>query len=395
MRTRRLLVSLSGGGYRAALFNAGVLRALHEKGHLDLIHDSGPKNVIVNAVSGGSIPAALWNFFLRSSEYQDDSSTFYPEKELIRLVTSSPSFLGRFNWHAKGLFLGAQSAWYRHLLSWWEAIPWKEHIPKLFYSTKGRSIDKRLTVPGSHQYYPTFLLQTLDFNRGQIFLFFNGDYIQPSMEFFKNGNLGLGSQQLPHPHGIVSATAVPLFFPAVKVGRWSLMDAGLIDNQGILGFLPLLSKQSEMLLDENDVWYLSDAGRSMSIAGSIQDEHGAGSKSVKRLSLADRGLRLTGDLSQPLVVSALCNLVSIGLGTTIVGAKMDVTSHKEQLWVKGKTIHSPQQSAQIETSLSRMNHCDAAAVIAHGAQCASLAFGLEQAKQQNLALRLADLAKGG
>lgn len=127
MSIRRLLVSLSGGGYRAALFNAGVLRTLNEKKYLDHRHDSGPKNVIVNAVSGGSIPAALWNRFLRSSEYESNPAELLPERELIRLVTTSPALFGRFNWHAKGFVVGAQASWYKHLLRWWESIPWKAH----------------------------------------------------------------------------------------------------------------------------------------------------------------------------------------------------------------------------------------------------------------------------
>ena len=170
------------------------------------------------------------------------------------------------------------------------------------------------------------------------------------------------------------------------------MDAGLIDNQGILGFLPLVSFQSSILLGKEDVWYLSDAGRSMAIAGGYQDEYGAGNRSVRRLTLADRVFRLTGDLSQPIVVQAITNLISIGLKTRVIGVKMDVTGHGERLWVEGERIRTPQQSAQVETSLSGMAQSDAAAIIAHGAQCAALAFGLEKSKEDDLVRRLSTLA---
>ncbi|WP_300074206.1 patatin-like phospholipase family protein [uncultured Ruegeria sp.] len=391
MSIRRLLVSLSGGGYRAALFNAGVLRTLNEKRYLDHIHDDGPQNVVVNAVSGGSIPAALWSRFLRSSEYESNPAELHPERELIRLVTSSPSLFGRFNWHAKGFVIGAQKSWYKHLLRWWDSIPWTAHNYKHFLDKNG-DISAAFLVPGTSQYFPAFLTETLDFNTGEIFLFFENEYFRPNLVFFKNGDRGYKRDKYPHPHGIVSATAFPVFFPSVKLGGWTLMDAGLIDNQGILGFLPLLSFKSNILLGEDDVWYLSDAGRSMAIAGGYQDEYGAGNKPVRRLTLADRVFRLTGDLSQPIVVQAITNLISNGLKTSVVGVKMDVTSHDKGLWVEGERIRSPQQSAQVETSLSSMAHSDAAAIIAHGAQCATLAFGLEQSKKDDLVRRLSSLA---
>ncbi len=390
MGIRRLLISLSGGGYRAALFNAGVLRTLNEKRYLDHIHDAGPRNVMVNAVSGGSIPAALWSKFLRSTEYENNPSELYPERELIRLVTSSPSLFGRFNWHAKGFLFGAQTAWYKHLLRWWESIPWKEHDYKHFRDKNG-NISAAFLVPGASQYFPVFLIETLDFNTGQVFLFFEGEYFRPNLEFFKNGDRGLKRDKHATAHGIVSATAFPVFFPSVKLGSWTLMDAGLIDNQGILGFLPLLAFRSDILLGKDDVWYLSDAGRSMVIAGGHQDDYGAGNRSVPRLTMADRVFRLTGDLSQPIVVQAITNLISNGLETDIVGAKMDVTSHDKRLWVEGEQIRSPQQSAQVETSLSPMAHSDAAAIIAHGAQCAAIAFGLGQSQEDDLVSRLSTL----
>lgn len=374
------------------MFNAGVLRTLNEKQYLDHIHDSGPQNVIINAVSGGSIPAALWNKFLRSSEYKNNSSELHPERELIRLVTSSPRLFGRFNWHANGFVIRAQASWYRHLLRWWDSIRWEEHAYTHFHDENG-NISPAFKVPGASQYFPTFLIETLDFNSGEILTFFDNEYFKPNIEFFKNGDRGYQREKYPSPHGIVSATAFPVFFPAVKLGGRTLMDAGLIDNQGILGFLPMLSVRSNILLGEEDVWYLSDAGRSMAIAGHYQDEYGAGNPSVRKLTLADRVFRLTGDLSQPIVVNAIANLISIGLKTLVVGVKMDVTSHDERLWVEGEGIQTPQQSAQLQTSLSGMAQSDAAAIIAHGAQCAALAFGLEKTKEDDLINRLSILAK--
>lgn len=49
----RLGLALSGGGFRAAAFHLGVLRALHARGLLDRV-------AVVSAVSGGALLAAAW-----------------------------------------------------------------------------------------------------------------------------------------------------------------------------------------------------------------------------------------------------------------------------------------------------------------------------------------------
>jgi predicted acylesterase/phospholipase RssA len=49
---------LSGGGYRAALFHAGVMRALQVSGNLTDL-GAHQENIAIAAVSGGSITALL------------------------------------------------------------------------------------------------------------------------------------------------------------------------------------------------------------------------------------------------------------------------------------------------------------------------------------------------
>ena len=48
------LVSLSGGGYRAALINAGVIRAIYSMGKLNYLQNDNI--TFVNCVSGSSNP---------------------------------------------------------------------------------------------------------------------------------------------------------------------------------------------------------------------------------------------------------------------------------------------------------------------------------------------------
>ena len=183
--TNRLLISLSGGGFRSALFNAGVLRVLHEKGLLDVSTDIRPRNVIVSAVSGGSIPAALWDRFLKSEQFQLSPKALLPESELLRLVTTCPKLLGKLNWHLRGWGIFAQRSWRQFLSKWWETISLTPYDPK-FFSASGPFI-----VPGDSQYFPTFVLETLDFNSGDVVMYCNGEYFKPNVEFFKNGNVGI------------------------------------------------------------------------------------------------------------------------------------------------------------------------------------------------------------
>src|SRR5947209_5625099 len=97
MRTYRL-VSLSGGGYRAALFHAGVLRVFHSAG---LFEQDSDHPVIVNAVSGGSLPTVLWNEYLHVAESEDPENA-WPEEAVLDLVNRTPTFGGRFNWQIRG-----------------------------------------------------------------------------------------------------------------------------------------------------------------------------------------------------------------------------------------------------------------------------------------------------
>ena len=77
-KTSYRLVSLSGGGYRAALYNAGTLRALHAAGLFKPKH-----SLIVNAVSGGALPAVIWREFLHAGKRDDE---YWPENSLLELL---------------------------------------------------------------------------------------------------------------------------------------------------------------------------------------------------------------------------------------------------------------------------------------------------------------------
>lgn len=67
-RTPRIGLALSGGGFRAAAFGLGCLRALHDRDLLRHVR-------VVSSISGGSIIAALWAYGSRDFQEFDACAT--------------------------------------------------------------------------------------------------------------------------------------------------------------------------------------------------------------------------------------------------------------------------------------------------------------------------------
>lgn len=63
----RIGLALSGGGYRAAAYHIGALRALHKLGVLDKVD-------VISSVSGGSIIAA--SYALYDGDYESFEKKF-------------------------------------------------------------------------------------------------------------------------------------------------------------------------------------------------------------------------------------------------------------------------------------------------------------------------------
>ena len=64
---KKIGIALSGGGYRAAAYHIGTLRALHRLAVLDKID-------VISSVSGGSITAAF--YALNKDNYEDFEKEF-------------------------------------------------------------------------------------------------------------------------------------------------------------------------------------------------------------------------------------------------------------------------------------------------------------------------------
>lgn len=66
MKDKKIGLALSGGGYRAAAYHIGTLRALNRLGILDKVD-------VISAVSGGSITAAYYALHKDNYEVFEDS----------------------------------------------------------------------------------------------------------------------------------------------------------------------------------------------------------------------------------------------------------------------------------------------------------------------------------
>ncbi len=367
--TPMLLVSLSGGGFRASLFHLGVLRAMYELGQLR--DGSAFSPIIVNAVSGGAISAVIWDAYLQVCNHEEWSkqNPMWPEQQLLKLIAMSPKFGGGSRFSIRGYI--PRWSWRGRLARWWRMV--EESLP----------IERDWTHPVS------FLVETVDFRSGELFVIHRNRITRPTCEWFRDGGeIETPHDQLRTPLTVAAATAFPIYFPAVKLrvtndlfrhreAQTRLIDAGLIDNTGVLPFFTLfgtfwLDNSYQPLVQQGDQWYLSQAGRPMKVPevtslGSI-------TRPVGPMRLLDRIFRLTGDIAQPLYEEALTTLMRHHTGVRFWGSLIGVTRTEELPWLTSQRFPTLESFASLKTMVNRLHRRDSIALMAHGAQVALSAW---------------------
>jgi hypothetical protein len=370
--TRYRFLSLSGGGFRAALFHLGVLRAFQAAGRFDL---GSERNVIVNAVSGGALPAILWRQYLHSVAAEDPDNK-WPEEALLDLVCSSPRLGGQFNWQVAGAWKWAGLKWQQFLTRWWA-----RQVP-------GTGVNLLARMGGRSNVQ--ILIEMLDYNYGGLWLYDGQSLHRANRDFFKTG-FGFFHFPLSPPQATAAATAFPILFRGLETHglndeSYLLGDAGVIDNHAMLPLLEVIKRQPPHgdRLGGVDFWFLADAGKPMSVPSGALPLSKAITVPVPRLSLVDRIFRLTGDLAQPHSSSALVALLRDYAGVNVIGVGLDQVWEIERPW---RSTNQPDWSAaKVPTTLGRTNREDALCVMAVGAQSASHALclnGLMTAAQRN------------
>lgn len=230
---KKIGLALSGGGYRAAAYHIGTLRALHKLNILDKID-------VISSVSGGSITAAY--YALNKGKGFEAFESSFREKlkhnvlwiailELILIIGAiyaiywfSPSGYGW--WAFAGCIVVLVFAWY-YVLPVSKFIEWAYSL--LFF--KGANLD---TLPDS----PILAINATDLSTGNQFTF-----SQDRMSCYPyKKDLHFSVYGFPLSRAVMASSCIPQIFSPIKIGKKYrtgkslkkplLVDGGLYDNQG-------------------------------------------------------------------------------------------------------------------------------------------------------------------
>ena len=386
------LISLSGGGFRAALYHAGVLRAHFESGIFKL--GSQEHDVIINAVSAGAIPAMVWNEFLSGDSDFQISDPYWPEEKILNLVTTGPSFGGKWNWKIRGVIFHAQDAWLAHLDKWWHSCS----VP-IGLNTRLGVVNK----PGVGQVAPIFLIEILDYYTGNLWSFRDQKLFQTSTNYFKYGNLQSSEITTVFswqsvPLAITAATAFPGYFPGVKAFKSKFIDAGLIDNLALYAFKPLVNvTPNGRGLKRGDKWFSSDAGKPMAVPSDAEEFFKEKWEVVPKLSIFDSVFRLAGDLAQPATSSIFLEAIRQYAEVQIFGSGIGFLPYEsqdfEKPWMTTANLQDETSISAVPTGLYPLKFEDAVCIMAQGAQSASSALETPETVRNSICERILGLAK--
>ena len=225
---KKIGLALSGGGYRAAAYHIGTLRALHKLGVLGKVD-------VISSVSGGSIIAGYYG--LHNGDYDGFEKEFSEKMRkgvlhlalinlavVIAFVLLAILFLGRWGWFA---LLVLWFVWYK-VLPVSNLIAW-QYDWLFFHGKKLKDLKPYPVVTINATDYPT--VSQFTFSRERMYDYYYGDGA-----FYH--------EQFPVSKAVMASSCVPFAFCPIRIPktfrtsamRWRkqpmLLDGGLYDNQG-------------------------------------------------------------------------------------------------------------------------------------------------------------------
>ncbi len=244
---KKIGVALSGGGYRAAAYHIGTLRALDRLGILDHVD-------VISSVSGGSITSAY--YALNKEKYSGDFAAF--EESFARKLQRGVLWSSVLNL----LLIVALMALSVYLVGWWVLIP--ELIVLFFFSYKllnfsfwiKRAYDRLFFKGAKLSHFPEtplIAINSTNIATGTLFTFsqkkIRGHYIDPNEKDGDRRKLQeIGFEEhgdFPVCDAVMASSCVPFAFspirikkkyhkkhPVYRIERPLLVDGGLYDNQG-------------------------------------------------------------------------------------------------------------------------------------------------------------------
>ena len=225
---KRIGLAFSGGGYRAAAYHIGTLRALQKLGVLDKVD-------VVSSVSGGSIIAAY--YALHDGDYKSFEETFskkirkgVSQLALINLIVIIALLVLAFCYGGSWGWLFLLLLWF----IWYKVLPVSFLIAKqydwlFFHGKKLKDFKPCPVVTINATDYPT--VSQFTFSRERMYNYYYG------VDAFYH-------EQFPVSKAVMASSCVPFAFCPIRIPQTfrtsvmkgkklpMLLDGGLYDNQG-------------------------------------------------------------------------------------------------------------------------------------------------------------------
>lgn len=229
---KRIGLALSGGGYRAAAYHIGTLRALNRLGILDNVD-------VISSVSGGSIISAY--YALSKDDYANFESSF------IKKLQKGVLWSAFMNLALIAVFIPLSIwiiGWWFLLIDlvllfccWYKLLPFSFWIEKLYdkYFFNGAKLSD-LPIK------PLVAINSTDVATGTLFTF---SKIKMSGSKYEgnNGTEIFNHAEFPVSKAVMASSCVPFAFSPIRIDerycngyfkgeKPLLIDGGLYDNQG-------------------------------------------------------------------------------------------------------------------------------------------------------------------
>lgn len=243
--SKKLGLSLSGGGYRAAAFHLGTLKKLNELKILEKVD-------VLSTISGGSITGAAW--CLHKGSYKQFHNQFRNEllsKNTILYLVLSPAFLA-----GAILILGSVclSLFFSLTRLSWLSFPIVAAIGFILYKYQYIVLPTSSIIEKAYDKFffnhatlsnlrkrPALVIGSSNLHTGRLFTF-----SQDKMRDTAYRNIVFKHTEFPVSRAVMASSCVPFAFSPVGIDQQfyevpkegkninpQLIDGGVYDNQGI------------------------------------------------------------------------------------------------------------------------------------------------------------------
>jgi len=249
INNKKIGLSLSGGGYRAAAFHLGTLKKLHHLGILEKID-------VISTISGGSIVGAC--YCLNKQHFSSFEKEMYEalnKKSIIRYIVTSPVFICALLGIA-GYFL--LLSWLTNFLSSWIILPGVLLFVFITSRYQFRVLPLSSLVEKAYNKYffknavlnslkesPLLVIGTTNLQTFRPFTFSKTKMSDSTYSYLEKPII-FSQENFPLAKAVAASTCVPNFFTPIRIpvkyfkdaaqaisANPVLVDGGIYDNQGI------------------------------------------------------------------------------------------------------------------------------------------------------------------